>query len=322
MKKKSIFSYSIGKTALTLLNADKSLPSPYDWEDVHPETGAVRKHRGGLVGKAGTFNIDGWAAEDLKLICTYGAKEAEVNIVSTAANKKAVTVADFVKDFNTAFASLTGSGIKLKAAKTAVGADYDAEYLKITTEAAGDLPFFAPIGFQGRLAALLGIVGWVTTKEAKSFKDDFEKESGKAVDATSGHGIRCSVKEADKIKGTNITASFATLPSSLFALVTGHTYNEKTGELYIDNAGNPPLIAMRYFVEQYEEGNNTKSSFTRVKAITFPSCQITPQGSEASEDAFGAAELQGSGGDNKRSDLPLKFIKEISSADYTAYVGM
>ena len=79
---------------------------------------------------------------------------------------------------------------------------------------------------------------------------------------------------------------------------------------------------MRYFVEQYEEGNNTKSSFTRVKAITFPSCQITPQGSEASEDAFGAAELQGSGGDNKRSDLPLKFIKEISSADYTAYVGM
>ena len=153
-------------------------------------------------------------------------------------------------------------------------------------------------------------------------KDDFEKESGKSQDATSGHGIRCSVKEADKIKGTNITASFATLPSSLFALVTGHTYNEKTGELYIDNAGNPPLIAMRYFVEQYEEGNNTKSSFTRVKAITFPSCQIAPQGSEASEDAFGAAELQGSGGDNKRSDLPLKFIKEISSADYTAYVGM
>ncbi len=88
MKKKSIFSYSIGKTALTLLNADKSLPSPYDWEDVHPETGAVRKHRGGLVGKAGTFNIDGWAAEDLKLICTYGAKEAEVNIVSTAANQQ------------------------------------------------------------------------------------------------------------------------------------------------------------------------------------------------------------------------------------------
>ena len=39
MKKKSIFSYSIGKTALTLLNADKSLPAPYDWEDVHPETG-------------------------------------------------------------------------------------------------------------------------------------------------------------------------------------------------------------------------------------------------------------------------------------------
>ena len=320
MKKKSIFSYSIGVAALALLNADKSLPSPHDWEDVHPETGAERKHRGGLVGKAGTFNIDGWGQEDLKLICTYGTKEAELNIVSTAANKKAVTVAELAKDFNAAFTHLSANGIKLKAVKTAVGDDYDAEYLKITTETASDLPFFAPIGFQGRLASLLGIVGWVTTKEAKSFKDDFEKESGKSQDATSGHGIRCTVKEADKIKGTNITATFATLPSSVFALVTGHTYNEKTGELYIDNAGSPPAIAMRYFVEQYEEGMNTKSSFTRVKAITFPSCQITPQGSEAAEDAFGAAELQGSGGDNKRSDLPLKFIKEISLTNYTQYV--
>ena len=51
MKKKSTFSYSIGLTALALLNADKSLPAPYDWEDVHPETGAARKHRGGLVGR-------------------------------------------------------------------------------------------------------------------------------------------------------------------------------------------------------------------------------------------------------------------------------
>ena len=43
------------------LNADKSWPSPNDWEDTNPQTGEVRKHRGGLVGKIGPFNIDGWS---------------------------------------------------------------------------------------------------------------------------------------------------------------------------------------------------------------------------------------------------------------------
>jgi len=320
MEQKSEFGYSIGIMQAARLNVDKSLPTPNDWEDTNPQTGAVRKHKGGLVGKTGPFNIDGWTTEDLTLTVFYGTQTETFTFASTAGDKKAVTVTEMVKDFNTAFTGLKSKGIKLKAVKTAVGSDYDAEYLKITTEAAGDLPFFAPVGFQGKLAELLGIVGYVSTKEAKSFKDDFDKESGKTVDATSGHGIRCSIKEADKIKGINLTASFASLPNAFFALVTGNTYNEKTGELYIDNTGNPPLVTFRYFVEQYEKGSNTKGNYSRVKVVIFPSCQTTPTGSEASEDAFAAVELQGTGGENKRSDLPLKFIKEISLADYTQYV--
>lgn len=321
MEKKTEFSYSIGKSDMVVLNADKSLPSPNDWDDTHPETGEVRHHRGGLVGKAGTFNIDGWTGDDLKLTAIYGTKTETFTFASTAADKKAVTVTELAKDFNTVFAGLKAKGIKLKAVKTVVGSDYDAEYLKITTEMVDDLPFFAPIGFQGKLAEVLGIVGYISTKEAKSFKDEFEKESGKSVDSTSGYGIRCTVKEADKIKGINVTASFASLSNKVFALVTGNTYNEKTGELYYDNAGDPPLIAMRYFVKQFKEGSNTKSSFTKVKAVIFPSCQITPNGGDASENNFAVVELKGSASENKRSNLPMKFIKEIGLADYMQYIG-
>lgn len=321
MEKKTEYGYSIGRMDAARLNADNSLPSPNDWEDTHPQTGEVRKHKGGIVGKSGTFDLSGLHGDDLNVGVLYGTRREEFTFASTAADKKTVSVTDLVKDFNTGFATLEAKGVKLKAAKTTAGADYDAEYLKITTKTADDLPFFAPIGFSGKLAELLGITGWVSTKEAKSFKDDFEKETGKSVDATSGHGIRCTIKEPDKIKGLNITASFASIPNDLFAMVTGHTYNKNTGELYIDNAGAPPLIALRYFVEQYEKGTNQKGSYSRVKAFIFPSCQITPNGNEASEDNFAAQELQGSGSDNKQSNLPLKFVKEISLADYKQYIG-
>lgn len=339
MEKKSEYSYSIGRMEAALLNADHSLPSPCDWEDTNPKTGEKRIHLGGIVGKSGTFNFKELNGDDFKIGVLYGTKKAEftltgastsagttVNGASSGTNtntlkKENVTVDELVKAFTTGFTELESKGIKLKAEKTTSSNGYDAEYLKITTKTKDCLPFFAPIGFSGKIPELLGITGWVASKEAKSFKDDFEKESGKSVDATSGHGIQCTVKEPDKIKGVNVTASFATIPNKFFAMVTGHSYNEKTGELYIDNAGNPPLIALRYFVEQYESGINTKGSFSRVKAFIFPSCQITPGGNEASEDNFAAQELQGTGGDNKRSNLPFKFIKEISLADYKAHVG-
>lgn len=323
MKKKSEnkYSYSIGVAELTVLNADNSFPTPNDWEDVNAITGELRKHKGGLIGKAGTFNIDGFIEEDLKLGVTYGKLYEEFTFESTATDKKKVTVAELVTDFNKAFDTLVDKGISLKAISTSVGEDYDAEYLKITTKNKEDLPSFAKIGFSGRLADLFGITGWTATKEAKSFKDDFEKETGQSQDATSGHGIRCTIKEPDKIKGTNITMSFAGMATELLARITGNSYNKKTGEMYIDNVLNPPNLGLRYFVEQYEGGSNTKGSFTRVKAITFPSVQLTLNGNDASEGNFAVEELQGSGGDNKRSNLPLKFTKEIGLADYSQFVG-
>lgn len=315
------YGYSIGLTEIAVLNADKSFPAPNDWEDEHPQTGEVRKHRGGLVGKNGTFNLENLHGDDLKLGVSYGKKYEQFDFVPTAVDLKKVTVAELATDFNTAFETLEDKGISLKAQVTEKGEDYDAEYLKITTQNVDDLPFYARIGFTGKLADLLGITGWVATKEAKSFKDDFEKEAGKTVDATSGHGIRCTIKEADKIKGVNLTANFASVSDKLYSQITGNTYNEETGETYIDNALNPPLIGFRFYVEQYETGINTKGSFTKVKAIMFPSCQITPNGNDASEDNFATEEIQGSGGENKRSNLPLKFIKEIGLADYTQFVS-
>lgn len=322
-KEKTEYSYSVESGAVAVLNADMSDPSPNDWEDENPSTGERRKHKGGVVGKAGTFNIDGWSGEDLKLGILYGKKKGEVEITSTAANKKAVTVAEMVKDLNTAFATLAANGIKLKAAKTDKGADYDDEYLKIIdseTQAAEKLPFFAPIGFRGRLARLLGITAWVMTGEVKSAKGDFEKESGKSVDITSGKGLRCTIKEADKIKGVNISLSLAGLEDSLLALITGSTYNEKTGEMYFDNQGDPPLLAVRYFAQQYEGGENQKGNFVKMKMVMYPSCRFSAPSEEAKEGEGNTVELQGSGGENKRSNLPLKFTKTVSKSEYGKFV--
>lgn len=323
MTKKNQYSYSIGLTEFARLNADKSFPTPNDWTDADSTTGEVRNHKGGIVGKSGTFNLNAWTEDDLTVGIRYGTKNANITLnISTAVNSKAVTVDELVSFFNTAFATVEDDSIKLTASATTVGADYDAEYLKITTSAGTTVPFFMPIGFSGRLAELLGITGWVSTKEAKSFRDDFEKEASTSVDATSGHGVRCSIKEPEKIKGINLTASFASMSNKLYAMITGHSYNEETGELYIDNEGDPPLVAVRYFVEQYEGDDNVKGSFSRVKSIIFPTCQFTPTGNEAGEGAFAVEELTGSGSANKRSNLPLKFVKEIGLADYTQYIGV
>ncbi len=322
-KEKTEYSYSVASGAVAILNADASVPSPNDWEDEHPATGEKRKHKGGIVGKAGTFNIDSWSGDDLTLGILYGKKKAEVTIASTAVNKKAVTVTEMVKDLNTAFTNLAAAGIKLKASKTDKGADYDDEYLKIIdneTQSAEKLPFFAPIGFKGRLAALLGITGWVLTDEIKSAKGDFEKESGKSVDATSGKGLRCTIKEADKIKGININLSLSGIDDGLLSLMTGNTYNEKTGEMYFDNAGDPPLLAVRYFAQQYEGGENQKGNFVKMKMVMYPSCRFSAPNEEAKESDFNAVEIQGSGGENKRSNLPLKFTKTIVKSDYGKFV--
>lgn len=321
-KKKPEYLYSIAQGGIALLNADMSVPSPNDWEDEHPETGEKRKHKGGLVGKPGPFNLDGLAGDDLQLDIIYGKKTATVDVVLTATDKKAVTATELVKDFNTAFATLTADGIKLKAAKTVKGADYDAEYIKITdVETVNPLPHFAPFGIRGKLADLIGLIGWVETEEMKSVKGDFEKESGKSVEATSGMGIRCTIKEPDTIKGVNLTLSLAAIDDSLLALITGSTYNEKTGETYFDNSGDPPLLAVRYFVQQYEGGKNQKGNFVKMKMVLYPSCRFSAPNEEAKESDMNTAELQGSGSENTRSNLPMKCTKTISLHEFRQFVA-
>ncbi|QEK01183.1 hypothetical protein FUT84_08490 [Treponema phagedenis] len=320
-ERKPEYGYSVGITGFALLNRDGSYPTPNDWEH-KDKSGNKIKHKGGIVGGAEKINIAGWSDEDLKVGVVYGVRRGEFTLTCTAANKEAVTIDEMVADLNTAFKTLEAEGIKLKAAKTPKGSDYDDGYLRITDAAIGEdaLPFYAPIGFSGRLAKTLGINGWVFTREAKSVKTDFEKESGKRVDATSGHGIRCSVKETDKIKGSNLTISAAAIDNQTLAMITGNTYNEETDEFFYDNTGDPPNFACMYFVMQFLSGVNTKTNFAKMKVFCLPSCQVAPSGEEAGEDNFGTKEITGSGGENKRSALPLLFHKGISANDYRKFV--
>ncbi|MGP1577705.1 MAG: hypothetical protein ACTTH7_09565 [Treponema sp.] len=50
-----------------------------DWEDENQTTGEKRKHKGGLVGKSGPFNLDGWSGDDLKIDVIYGKKKETVD---------------------------------------------------------------------------------------------------------------------------------------------------------------------------------------------------------------------------------------------------
>lgn len=320
MGTKTEYSYSVGRAEFALLNADKSFPTLCDWDDTHPITGATRTHKGGLVGKAGVFNISGWSGKDLSLTVRTGTVIETFPFVSTATNKDAVTVAEFVKDFNTAFAALASKKVHLTASATSVGSDYDAVYLKIEKSKPSTLPWFAPVSFSGRLAELLGITGWRSTAETKSVKDDFDKESGKSVDATSGHGIRCSIKEPDTVKGVNLSISLAGMENKIISLISGNTYNEAKDEFYFDNKKEPPLFAHRYFVKQFERGSNTKASNTKVRVVCFPSCQASLSGADASEDNFATQEISATGSENKPSNLPFKFHKGVSVTDFDLFV--
>ena len=169
---------------------------------------------------------------------------------------------------------------------------------------------------------MLGITGYILTEEVKSVKSDFEKESGKSVDVTSGRGIRCVVKEADKIKGLNLTISLAGQNTHILSMITGHRYNEKDDEFFIDNTGKVPTFSFFYFVKAFAKGENNESSFEKVKVVSFPSCQATLPGDNAQEGAFATMELQASASANKKSNLPMMFYKGVSLSDYSNYIEM
>ncbi|MGP1439679.1 MAG: hypothetical protein ACTTJ3_02945 [Treponema sp.] len=320
MKKETEFLYSVGLAGFALLNQDGTMPSPNNWKDVDNQ-GMERKHKGGLIGKSGTFDLTKLKDEDFDVGVLYGSKKTTFKFVSTSADKAKATVVEIVKDLNTVFektgaGSLKKEGIELKAEASEIEG---VEYIRIY-DSSLKLPFYAPIGFSGLLPLMLGIVGYSLTEEVKSVKSDFEKESGKSVDVTSGHGIRCVVKEADKIKGLNLTISLAGLNTRILSMITGHRYNEKDDEFFVDNAGKTPTFAFMYFVKAFAKGENNESSFEKVKVVAFPSCQATLPGDNAQEGAFATMELQASSSANKKSNLPMMFYKGISLSDYSTYI--
>lgn len=320
MKKETEFLYSVGVAGFALLNQDGTMPSPSNWKDVDNQ-GAVREHKGGIIGKTGTFDLTKLKDEDFDVGVLYGNKKASFKFVCTSADKTKASVAEIVKDLNTAFeksgvGSLKKEGIELKAEAIAIDG---VEHIKVY-DSSLKLPFYAPIGFSGLLPLLLGIVGYCLTEEVKSVKSDFEKESGKSVDVTSGRGIRCVVKEADKIKGLNLTISMAGQNTKILSMITGHRYNENEDAFFVDNTGKVPTFAFSYFVKAFAKGENNESSFEKVKVVSFPSCQATLPGDNAQEGAFATMELTASCSANKKSNLPMMFYKGVSLQDYSTYV--
>ena len=322
MKKETEFFYSVGIAGFALLNQDGSMPTPSNWKDVDNQ-GVERKHKGGLIGKSGTFDLTKLKDEDMDVGVIYGNKKTTFKFTSTSVDKTKASVIEIVKDLNTVFektgaSSLKKEGIELKAEAYEIDG---VEYLKVY-DSSLKLPFYAPIGFSGLLPLMLGITGYILTEEVKSVKSDFEKESGKSVDVTSGRGIRCVVKEADKIKGLNLTISLAGQNTHILSMITGHRYNEKDDEFFIDNTGKVPTFSFFYFVKAFAKGENNESSFEKVKVVSFPSCQATLPGDNAQEGAFATMELQASASANKKSNLPMMFYKGVSLSDYSNYIEM
>lgn len=322
MKKETEFFYSVGIAGFALLNQDGSMPTPSNWKDVDNQ-GVERKHKGGLIGKSGTFDLTKLKDEDMDVGVIYGNKKTTFKFTSTSVDKTKASVIEIVKDLNTVFektgaSSLKKEGIELKAEAYEIDG---VEYLKVY-DSSLKLPFYAPIGFSGLLPLMLGITGYILTEEVKSVKSDFEKESGKSVDVTSGRGIRCVVKEADKIKGLNLTISLAGQNTHILSMITGHRYNEKDDEFFIDNTGKVPTFSFFYFVKAFAKGENNESSFEKVKVVSFPSCQAALPGDNAQEGAFATMELQASASANKKSNLPMMFYKGVSLSDYSNYIEM
>lgn len=322
MKKETEFFYSVGIAGFALLNQDGTMPTPSNWKDIDNQ-GVERKHKGGLIGKSGTFDLTKLKDEDMDVGVIYGNKKTTFKFTSTSVDKTKASVTEIVKDLNTVFektgaSSLKKEGIELKAEAYEIDG---VEYLKVY-DSSLKLPFYAPIGFSGLLPLMLGITGYILTEEVKSVKSDFEKESGKSVDVTSGRGIRCVVKEADKIKGLNLTISLAGQNTHILSMITGHRYNEKDDEFFIDNTGKVPTFSFFYFVKAFAKGENNESSFEKVKVVSFPSCQATLPGDNAQEGAFATMELQASASANKKSNLPMMFYKGVSLSDYSNYIEM
>ncbi len=312
------FLYSVGLAGFALLNGNGTMPTASkQWVDVGLD-GSERLHYGGLISKSGTFNFSKLAGDDLKIGLLLGNKRAETTVTITATNKANVTIDELEAMLKPAIeaTAVKNAGLNLKVDKVSYsGQDFVRIY-----EASNSLPFYTPIGLSGIIPQLTGLQGYVYTQEVKSVKTDFDKEAGKSVDVTSGQGIRCVVKEADKIKGLNLTISMAGTDMNILSMITGNRFNHKTDEFFIEGKPNTPSFAFIYFVKAFSKGENNESSFEKVKVVCYPSCQAALPGDNAQEGAFATTELSASGSQNKASALPLMFYKGVPYADYNNFV--
>ena len=311
---KPMFLYSVGLASIARLNPDGSFPSASSWEWVF-EDGSKKKYEGGIISKPAPFDLSNDNTEDKTIKITVGLNQGDFVFESTSQDKKKATVQEVVKDLNTGFKKIENKDIFLKAEVTSVmGKDC------IRVYSTKPLPFYTPISFSGYITSVLGLYGYISTEEIKSVKHDFEKEQGKSVDITSGHGIRCSIKEADKIKGINLTFNLAGEDLKLLATISGYNYNSKTDGFFYEKEGATPSFAFIYFVKAFKKGENNESSFEKVKVVCYPSCQASMPGGNAQEGAFSEMEIQAFCSRNAKSELPIMFHQTLPIAEYTKYV--
>ena len=314
---KADYLYSVGLACIARLNSDGSFPTACDWEWVM-ENGEVKKFKGGIIGKAskdGTFDLDVLHTNERTIKIQVGLTNVECVFEGTSANKKKATIEEIVKDLNTAFKKVEVANVFLKAEVAEVMHN---ECIRVFSTK--PLPFYTPINLQGYLPNLFGLNGYILTEEVKSVKHDFEKEQGKSVDITSGHGIRCSIKEADKIKGINLTFNLAGEDLKLLSTISGYNYNNETDGFFYDKEGGTPNFAFIYFVKAFKKGENNEGSFDKVKVVCYPCCQASMPGGNAQEGAFAEMEIQAFCSRNAKSELPIMFHQTLSIGEYNKYI--
>lgn len=315
------YNYSVEKGEFALLNKDGTYPSPSDWTHTKRKTGVVVTHKGGLIGGVGPFDVSGLTGADLQITPIYGAAViAPVTVnLSAVVDDNAATLTEIRAALTTALAALN-----FTVSATTVGVDYDAVYLKIVDKVvdASKLPWYAPFGFSGKLAEILGIVGWVQTGDLKSSGVEPETATGDSVTQTAGTGTKCTIKEPDTVTGKTLTLSLASDVDAIRAMILGDDYDPTTGTYFDRESGvEAPVFAYRTWIRRYAAGDNVKAAQSEMMVRSFPSCSATPGGTTDEEAAFSTTEITASCASNSKSAMPSEFSQKISVTAYKTFVA-
>jgi len=315
------YNYSVEKGEFALLNKDGTYPSPSDWTHTKRKTGEVVNHKGGLICGTGPFDLSGLAGDDLKITPIYGAQVlAPVTVNLTSVVSKAATT---VTEIQTALA-LALTALNFTVSKTTVGVDYDAVYLKIVDKIVdgSKLPWYAPFGCSGRMAEILGVVGWVQTGDLRSSGVEPDTTTGDSVTQTSGTGTKCTIKEPDQVTGKTLTLSLASDIDAIRAMILGDEYDPTTGTYFDrDNDVEAPVFAYRTWIRRYAEGDNVKAGQSEMMVRSFPACSATPGGTTDEEATFSTTEITASCASNSKSAMPSEFSQKITVTAYKTFVA-